>query len=77
MKCGLYKYIEGLIERKMVSYALREADNLRAVLKEMEWFEVPVLSKDGNCRVGEKRKDIGSVLRRGGETSSKMKRRTN
>ncbi|AAF69718.1 F27J15.12 [Arabidopsis thaliana] len=75
VKCGLYKYVEGLIERKTVSFALREADNLRAVLKEMERFEVPVSSMDGNCLVDNKRKDIGSVLGHGGETSSKKKRR--
>lgn len=68
VKHGLYKYVEGSIERKKVSFALREADNLRAVLKEMECFEVPVSFKDGNCRVGEKRKGHG------GETSSKRKK---
>lgn len=31
--CGLIRYAEGLIERKKASFALREADNLRAVLK--------------------------------------------
>ncbi|XP_006393313.2 uncharacterized protein LOC18011433 [Eutrema salsugineum] len=73
VKFGLYKYVEGLIERKMMSFAVREADNLRAVLKEMECFEVPVSSKDGNCRVGEKRKDVCSLLGHGGGTSSKRK----
>ncbi|CAH8254995.1 unnamed protein product [Arabidopsis lyrata] len=75
VKCGLYKYVEGLIERKTVSFALREADNLRAVLKEMESFEVPVSSMDGNCLVSDKSKDIGSVLGHGGESSSKRERR--
>ncbi|EOA38997.1 hypothetical protein CARUB_v10011526mg [Capsella rubella] len=56
VKRGLYKYVEGLIERKMISFALHEADTLPAVLKEIESFEFPVLSKDGDCRVGEKRK---------------------
>ncbi|EOA40623.1 hypothetical protein CARUB_v100125911mg, partial [Capsella rubella] len=36
VKRGLYKYVEGLIERKMISFALREADTLQHVLKEME-----------------------------------------
>ncbi|XP_010463301.1 PREDICTED: uncharacterized protein LOC104743971 [Camelina sativa] len=91
VKSGLYKFVEGLIERKMVSFALREASNLRAVLKEMASFEVPVSSKDGNyginekrncigskdenCGAGEKGKDIGSVLGHGGETSSKRMKR--
>lgn len=73
VKCGLYKYVEGLIERKMASFSLREADNLRAVLKEMECFEVTVSSQDRDSCVGEKRKDIGSVLGHGEETSSKRK----
>ncbi|EOA37695.1 hypothetical protein CARUB_v10012393mg [Capsella rubella] len=68
-------YVEGLIERKMTSFALREADTLQLVLKEMESFEVTVSSKDGDCRVGEKRKGFGSVLAHGGETLPKMKRR--
>ncbi|XP_010481037.1 PREDICTED: uncharacterized protein LOC104759855 [Camelina sativa] len=89
VKSGLYKFVEGLIERKMVSFGLREASNLRDVLKEMASFEVPVSSKDGNyginekrncigsrdenCGAGEKGKDIGSVLGHGGETSANEK----
>ncbi|KFK36041.1 hypothetical protein AALP_AA4G070300 [Arabis alpina] len=76
VKCALYKYVEGLIERKMVSFAVREAETLRVVLKEMECFEVTVSSKGGDCCVGKKRKDIGSVLGHGGEASSKSKKRS-
>ncbi|EOA37711.1 hypothetical protein CARUB_v10012432mg [Capsella rubella] len=75
VKRGLYKYVEGLNERKMISFALRVADTLQPVLKKMESFEVTVSSKDGDCRVGEKRKGFGSVLAHGGETLPKMKRR--
>ncbi|EOA37425.1 hypothetical protein CARUB_v10011387mg, partial [Capsella rubella] len=70
--CRKEDYVEGLIERNMISFALREADTLRAVLKEMESFEVPVSSKDNDCRVGEKSK---SFVAHGGKTLSKMKRR--
>ncbi|KAL1209209.1 hypothetical protein V5N11_015961 [Cardamine amara subsp. amara] len=65
VKYGLCKYVEGLIERKKASFALREADNLRAVLKAIECFEV---RDSSNCSVGEKRKGHG------GETSSKRKK---
>lgn len=81
VKGGLFKNVEGLIERKMKNFAIREASKLRVVLKEMQCFGVPVdedvevefsPTKDANCRVGGKRK---SVLGHSGETSYEMKKR--